>query len=116
MTDNKPTINIRDFTIYPTARYVTDGPKSAEEFFITQLDPFLNEHTDDEIIIDFDGTWGFASSFKNELAVRLAEKYPDIDADTLRKRVQLISDDEPGLIERFWKEYTEKTRTNEMEK
>lgn len=107
MTDNIPTIRISDFTVYPTARYVTDGPKSAQEFFDEILESFLDENQDKNIVIDFDNTWGYASSFKNEVAVRLAEKYPGVESNTLRERISLISDDEPGLVDRFWEEYEE---------
>jgi hypothetical protein len=115
LTNYKPTINIRDFTVYPTARYVTDGPKSAEEFFDTRLSSFLDEHSNDEIVIDFDGTWGYASSFKNELAVRLAKKYACITADALKERIHLVSLNEPGLTKEFWKHYEEERLKNEVE-
>lgn len=114
MTENTPVIKISDFTVFPTARYITDGTGSAEEFFTEKLSPFLDVHSDSPIVIDFDNTWGYASSFKSEIALRLAEKYPSISSTTLREKISLISNDEPGLIDRFWEEYEE--AQNELEK
>jgi len=66
-----------DFSDAPGARYRTDGPKSGEEFFDTLLDRKFEEATKRslKLEVDFDGTYGFATSFLSESFGRLAKKY-----------------------------------------
>lgn len=52
------------------------------------------------LVIDFDGTWGYASSFLSELAVRIVGVLKT--DEVIRERLELKSEDEPGLIDRFW--------------
>jgi hypothetical protein len=96
---NVETIRVKDFTTLPGARYKEDGDGSAEEFFEKYVKEKLEK--DDKILIDFDGTWGYASSFLSELALRIANKYQNNNKD-IRASVKIKSEDESGLVERFW--------------
>ena len=100
------TIKVSDFTAIPGARFIKDGDGSAEEFFNVHvkdhLEAAIKENT--QIQIDFDDTWGYASSFINELASRIY-KLTTMDFEDISKVISLKSDDEPGLIDRFEEEY-----------
>lgn len=93
------TIRVSDFTTLPGARYKKDGDGSAEEFF----DDYIKQHLNDNkpILIDFDDTWGYASSFLSELAVKISRQCKQDGLD-VREKIKIKSDDEPGLTERFW--------------
>ena len=101
---DKRIITVLGFTDFPGARYRTDGDGSAQEFFEEFVKPVLDEtsESDQEVLIDFDNTYGYASSFESELAVRIAKDY---DSSYIRTHLKLKSDDEPDLINRFWTEY-----------
>lgn len=103
------TVAIRDFTTLPGARYKSDGTGSAQEFFEDYISPQL---TNESMIIkiDFDGTWGYASSFLSELALRLVQSFESLEE--MRARIRLKSDDEPGLLDRFW-EYVDESLAEE---
>ena len=59
------TISIaRDFSVHPGGRTPGDGPYSGEEFRETFLVPVLL--ASERVIIDFDGTRGYGSSFLEE--------------------------------------------------
>jgi len=96
---NMVIIRVSDFTTLPGARYKKDGDGSAEEFF----DDYIKQHLNDNkpILIDFDDTWGYASSFLSELAVKISRQCSRNELD-VRKKIEIKSDDEPGLAERFW--------------
>lgn len=96
---NMVTIRVSDFTTLPGARYKKDGDGSAEEFF----DDYIKQHLNDNkpILIDFDDTWGYASSFLSELAVKISRQCKQDGLD-VREKIKIKSDDEPGLTERFW--------------
>lgn len=92
-------IKVSDFTTLPGARYKKDGDGSAEEFFEQYVRPRISK--DSIVTIDFDNTWGYASSFLSELALEIAKECRQNKLD-IRDTVNIISNDEPGLIERFW--------------
>jgi len=96
---NTVKISISDFTTLPGARYEKDGDGSAEEFF----DKYIKRHLEDKesILIDFDNTWGYASSFLSELALEISQQCKQDGLD-VREMIEIKSDDEPGLTERFW--------------
>lgn len=70
-------INIsKDFTTTPGARYKVDGSFSGEEF----REQFLEKHFQDpgdnsKIVVNLDGTEGYATSFLEEAFGGLARKY-----------------------------------------
>ena len=96
---NRIKINVSDFTTLPGARYKKDGDGSAEEVF----DEYIKRHLKDKesILIDFDNTWGYASSLLSELALEISQQCEQDGLD-VREKIEIKSDDEPGLIERFW--------------
>ncbi len=88
-----------DFSIYPGARYKTDGNFSGEQFYEDLLKSKLTEIWDDEdkgIRIDFDGTFGYASSFISEVFIRTVKDFKD--KKKIKKKLEFKSDDEPLLI------------------
>lgn len=58
------TIYIKDFSKYPGPRYETLGENSGEKFRDSFLIPAITEN--DEVCIDFDGVFGYGSSFLEE--------------------------------------------------
>lgn len=93
-------INVaRDFSEEPGARYYTDGPKSGQEFFETLLLPKFEDVKDDAqsvLVVNLDGTWGYASSFISGAFGELARKF---GAALVLKKIRLISDDDTSLTE-----------------
>ena len=71
-------INVaRDFTSTPGGRVRSDGDFSAEEFFDGHLNPaFRRARSDEKVVIEMDGTAGYAGSFIDEAFGRLARAYP----------------------------------------
>lgn len=51
----------KSFSTAPAGRYASDGPTSGEVFRINMLRPALIDHK--HVIVDLDGTQGYASSF-----------------------------------------------------
>ena len=100
----KITVAVRDFTTVPGARHRTDGDGSADQFFEEYVEVLFNEAAKDakKIAIDFDGTWSYPSSFTSQLAMLIKTKY---DPDYIREHLDIIANDEPGMVERFWFEY-----------
>lgn len=62
-------INIaEDFSDAPGARYILDGPDSGEAFYKKKLSPKFKEALKKQcvLLIDMDGTFGYATSFISE--------------------------------------------------
>ena len=97
MKDNTMILNVaRDFSPFPAGRYLADGPYSGQRFLETNLLPALD--ASQTVRIELDGAMGYGSSFLEEVfggLVRLG-KWP---AQELLNRIQLVSDEEPALIE-----------------
>lgn len=87
-----------DFSKTPGARYYSDGKKSGEEFFDTILDKKFAEAMLEKVklIVDLDGTDGFATSFLDEAFRRLSYKYSPREVE---ERIEFISNEEPDWIE-----------------
>lgn len=87
-----------DFSEFPGARYKTDGPNSGEEFYEEVLkqkfDPVWSSD-DRKLTIDFDRTYGFASSFISEVFIRLVKDYPD--KKKLVDKLEIVATDDPYL-------------------
>ena len=100
MSDDTIKINIsEDFTIYPGARYKTDGKYSGEEFYEDILKPKFTkvwEDDDKTMLIDFDGTYGYASSFISEVFIRLGKDFTD--KKRIKKKLKLVTTDDPCLL------------------
>jgi hypothetical protein len=91
-------INIaKDFTDAPGGRFIKDGPFSGEDFreriLIPKYDEALNSN--DRILIDLDGCFGFPSSFLDEAFGGLARKKNNKDVLSI---FEFKSEDEPSLI------------------
>ena len=88
----------KDFSETPGARYYTEGPYSGQEFREEHLIPkFLNiKDTEDTLTIDFDGGYGYPTSFLEEAFGGLARKF---SPKTVLSKLEFISYDEPSLID-----------------
>jgi hypothetical protein len=98
------TVKVLEFTSVPGARSRADGDGSAEQFYEEYVKGKLTSALDggETLTVDFDGTWGYASSFISELARRIAL---DFDKVAVKQHLALKSEDEPALIDRFWNEF-----------
>jgi hypothetical protein len=92
----------QQFSETPGARTREDGPFSGEEFLETHLLPaFTNAiSTKEPLVVDLDGTEGYATSFLEAAFGGLARKHPQLDVLTL---LQLKSEGEPYLIDEIVK-------------
>ena len=87
-----------DFSRTPGARYYKDGQNSGEEFYEKLLSVKFKEALDagSKLVIDLDGTEGYATSFLDEAFRKLSEAYsPDVVWDN----IMLISYDEPDWVD-----------------
>jgi len=86
-----------EFSDIPGGRYKKDGANSGEEFLEKCLKPkFDNLKGSETLLIDFDGAYGYPTSFLEEAFGGLSRIYgPKKVLDKLRFK----SDEESGLIE-----------------
>jgi hypothetical protein len=95
------TINIaKEFTLYPGARYRSDGKFSGQQFYEDILKPKLDQVWDkdnEKVEIYLDGTFGYASSFLSEVAVRLVKDFKE--KDKILNKIEFLSDKDPLIIE-----------------
>jgi STAS-like domain of unknown function (DUF4325) len=98
-THNDSIVVATEFTEAPGARYSADGPKSGEEFLKNLLEPrFLAAMSSGgTLLVDLDGTWGYASSFISGTFGELARKY---GTATVNKHLVVKSDEDPILLEK----------------
>jgi hypothetical protein len=94
----------KDFTTYPGARYISDGPFSGEAFFNELLkDKFKEVLIANEILtVDLDYTAGYASSFLSESFGRLAQEF---GVEKVSKHLKIISRQEPDWKDRILNDY-----------
>lgn len=87
-----------DFTDAPGPRFIKQGDYSGEQFRENLLIPKFDEAVkkNEKLTIDFDGTFGYPTSFLEEAFGGLKEKY---DKDLILNTLVFISNDEPGLID-----------------
>jgi len=88
----------KDFSETPGPRYRKDGDFSGEEFLETRLEPaYIQAKLEDGVLlVDLDGTAGYATSFLEEAFGGLARKYPKEDVGMF---LEFKSDDEAYLID-----------------
>lgn len=89
----------RDFTDTPGGRYIKEGNYSGELFRDTIL---LNKYQEalskkEKLIIDFDGCYGFASSFLEEVFGGFVRNY---NFPHFREDIKIISHDDPSIPEK----------------
>src|SRR5690242_10408236 len=77
----------RDFSPAPAGRYREDGPFPGEKFREELLIPALRES--DEVVVDFDQTAGFGSSFLEEAFGGLVRK--GYSPEQLRRKLVIKS-------------------------
>lgn len=87
----------KDFSEIPGGRYISEGNFSGEEFRKKHLKPLYEKaiKNNEKLQINLDNTYGYAPSFLEESfggLVRELHSYNILDT------IELISDDEPGLI------------------
>lgn len=87
-----------DFSVMPGGRYIDEGKYSGEEFRDTLLLPKYEEAEEngEKLIIDFDGCFGFATSFLEEAFGGMVRKYNKIG---ILKRIEMISRDDETVPE-----------------
>lgn len=99
-------INICDeYTDAPGGRYESQGAFSGEDFRNKILKPRFIEaaNKNETLFIDFDGGYGYGSSFLEEAFGGLIRELKEENNLTYKKALEIIvmkSDDEPSLIER----------------
>jgi len=84
----------KDFSPFPAGRCITDGNFSGEKFRNDILIPAIENN--DVICIDFDGGFGYASNFLEEVFGGLIRS--GYTKAKLLKQLQFISKDDPLLI------------------
>lgn len=87
-------LNVIDFTEYPGPRYDEQGPESGERFYVEKLNPFFVKcyKGNKDLVVNLDGTAGFASSFLDEAFGQLTY---DFGEALLKERLHIVSTDEP---------------------
>ena len=92
-------INIcKDFSDTPGARYISEGKYSGEEFRESILIPAYEKvvNSNEKIIIEMDGGYGYPTSFLEEAFGGLARKF---SPESVTKKLDFISEDEPALVD-----------------
>lgn len=88
-----------DFSDAPGARFIADGDNSGELFYTQLLRPrFVQaKENSQKLFIDFDNTWGYASSFISGAFGRLADEF---GKKTVEKyfNFEFKSNDDPTLF------------------
>ncbi len=87
----------KDFTDAPGPRFKNQGDFSGEAFREDYLVPKFKEALEkkEKLVINFDGTFGYPTSFLEEAFGGLKEKY---SKELILKTLEFISNDEIGLI------------------
>lgn len=93
-------ILVSDFSNAPGPRYRAEGQHSGQEFRENVLLPQFKAAQAEgcTLLVDLDGTAGYASSFLEEAFGGLSRIVGD--PDEVLSRIELKSDDQPRLIER----------------
>lgn len=99
-----------DFSRAPGARYEAEGPDSGEKFRKELLLPKYQEACQKGVIleVDFDGCYGFATSFLEESFGGLTR---ELKKKGILQNIKIISNDDvtvKTLIEKYVKEAEEK--------
>ncbi len=97
-----------DFTDTPGGRYITEGDFSGELFRNKILYPKLQEANGDKLIVDFDGCYGFGTSFLEEAFGGLVREY-NIKG-LLNNLIMVSTEDEsiPKLVTKYIRDAEEK--------
>jgi STAS-like domain of unknown function (DUF4325) len=98
----------KDFSETPGPRSKAEGDFSGEEFLEKILLPAYEQAVADDaiVLVDLDGTEGYATSFLESTFGGLARKFPP---EEVLSRITFKSDDEPFLVEEI-KKYVREAR------
>ena len=88
------TLYIKEFSRYPGPRYESLGENSGEKFREFYLVPAILEN--DEICVDFDGVFGYGSSFFEEAFGGLVRK--GISKDKINNLKKNLKSKDPALV------------------
>ncbi|EKJ85530.1 uncharacterized protein DUF4325 [Leptospira meyeri] len=107
-------INVKDFSEFPGLRHCKISANSGEEFYHKVLNSEFKKAIDNnfKLIINIDNTAGYAPSFLDEAFGNLIF---DFSLEEVKKRLEIISHQEPDLkimIEKETFEQWEKRRIN----
>lgn len=99
-------LNVVNFTKYPGPRLKRHGPYSGEAFYEEMLLPSFTQAVGDDarLVVDLDGTYGYASSFIDEAFTRLLK---DFGKEKVEDILGIISVEENywlGFIQKIIKE------------
>lgn len=94
----------KEFSLYPGARKISEGPYSGEFFRTSQLSKIVKEclDTNTKLVIDLDGTSGYNTSFLEESFGGLIRE-DRFRLDELNSVLEIKSDDEPYLLDEIRK-------------
>lgn len=100
MTTTTKTINVaKDFNPEPIGRYPEDGDFNGQRFRTEYLVPALAAAS--KVIVDFDGTEGYGSSFLEEAFGGLVRK-ERFHSEELHRRLKVQSTEDDTVIEEVW--------------
>jgi hypothetical protein len=101
-----------DFSDRPGHRTPSDGENSGEEFLEKVLRPKFQEAqaTKESILVDLDGTAGYATSFLEAAFGGLAREF---GRDTVLNSLKFKSDEEPYLVDEI-KSYIQAVQRDPM--
>jgi hypothetical protein len=96
----------KDFTDAPGGRFKRDGKYSAEELYEDILKDKLSLafYNKEEILLDFDGSYGYAGSFIDELFFRIKR---DSKKEDILNYLKIKSDEDLDLILEIQKNFLE---------
>jgi hypothetical protein len=90
----------KDYSPEPAGRFPSDGPNNGERFRKKFLVPRLKKR-EIPLIVDFDETEGYGSSFLEEAFGGLV-RVEGFTASSLRNILRIESKEDPSVIEEIW--------------
>ena len=99
----KELVRVLDFAEYPGVRYIEQGDYSGEEFYVDTINPLFKKCISENkiLVVDLDGTAGYASSFLDECFGNLVY---DFEYDQILLRLEIISLEESDWQDIIFKE------------
>ena len=98
-------VNIaKDFTLYPGARYRSDGDFSGQQFYEDIIKPKLLEiweQNNSKLRINLDGTYGYASSFLSEVSIRIVKDFEN--KQKILRKICFVSENDPLIVDAIYK-------------
>jgi hypothetical protein len=115
MESNKRSLRVISYSEYPGPRYCNQGECSGEDFYHRKLNNEFAEafSAKQTLVVDLDGTAGYASSFLDEAFGNLIY---DFTKDVVINNITLISKQEPDWKEMIFSEVFADWETRRVEK